>query len=87
MTVVTRGLNMGIAEGLHVKSEQFARMVPNYDLSEGLAAWRERRFHDDDECLLCRIRRYKNLAKNPAMFLVLGLTELIGEWAWGYTQR
>jgi hypothetical protein len=84
---VTRGLNMGIAEGLHVESEQFARMVPNFDLSEGLAAWRERRFHDDDECLLCRIRMHKNLAKNPAMFLVLGLTELIGEWAWRYTQR
>jgi enoyl-CoA hydratase len=40
---VTRGLNMAIAEGLQVESEQFARLVPTSDLLEGLAAWRERR--------------------------------------------
>ena len=43
ITAVTRGLNMGIAEGLLVESEQFAAMVPARDLSEGLAAWKERR--------------------------------------------
>ena len=43
ITAVTRGLNMGIAEGLLVESEQFAAMVPTRDLAEGLAAWRERR--------------------------------------------
>jgi enoyl-CoA hydratase len=43
ITAVTRGLNMGIAEGLQVESEQFARMVPTRDLGEGLAAWIERR--------------------------------------------
>ncbi len=39
ITAVTRGLNMGIAEGLQTESEQFARMVPSHDLGEGLAAW------------------------------------------------
>jgi enoyl-CoA hydratase len=43
ITAVTRGLNMAIAEGLQVESEQFARLVPTSDLREGLAAWRERR--------------------------------------------
>ena len=43
ITAVTRGLNMGIAEGLLVESEQFAAMVPTRDLAEGLAAWIERR--------------------------------------------
>jgi enoyl-CoA hydratase/carnithine racemase len=43
ITAVTRGLNMGIAEGLQVESEQFAAMVPTRDLSEGLTAWIERR--------------------------------------------
>jgi len=43
ITAVTRGLNMGIDEGLQVESEQFVRMVPTYDLGEGLAAWKERR--------------------------------------------
>ncbi|RAI41239.1 crotonase/enoyl-CoA hydratase family protein [Rhodoplanes roseus] len=43
ITAVTRGLNMGIAEGLQVEAEQFARMVPTDDLAEGLAAWTERR--------------------------------------------
>jgi enoyl-CoA hydratase/carnithine racemase len=39
ITAVTRGLNLSIDEGLQVESEQFARMVPTHDLSEGLAAW------------------------------------------------
>jgi enoyl-CoA hydratase/carnithine racemase len=43
ITAVTRGLNMAIAEGLQMESEQFARMVPTQDLKEGLAAWIERR--------------------------------------------
>ncbi len=43
ITAVTRGLNMGIAEGLQTESEQFARMVPSHDLDEGLAAWIARR--------------------------------------------
>ncbi len=43
ITAVTRGLNMAIAEGLQMESEQFARMVPTHDLGEGLAALIERR--------------------------------------------
>jgi enoyl-CoA hydratase len=43
ITAVTRGLNMGIAEGLLAESEQFARMVQTRDLGEGLTAWIERR--------------------------------------------
>ena len=43
ITAVTRGLNMGIGEGLQVESEQFAAVVPTRDLAEGLAAWAERR--------------------------------------------
>jgi enoyl-CoA hydratase len=43
ITAVTRGLNMAIGEGLQVESEQFAAVVPTGDLTEGLAAWRERR--------------------------------------------
>jgi enoyl-CoA hydratase/carnithine racemase len=43
ITAVTRGLNMAIAEGLLVESEQFAALVPTHDLGEGLAAWIERR--------------------------------------------
>ena len=43
ITAVTRGLNMAIAEGLLVESEQFAALVPTHDLGEGLAAWTERR--------------------------------------------
>jgi enoyl-CoA hydratase/carnithine racemase len=39
ITAVTRGLNMSIAEGLQVESEQFAALVPTSDLHEGLAAW------------------------------------------------
>ncbi len=43
ITAVTRGLNMGIAEGLQVESEQFAVLVPISDLGEGINAWIERR--------------------------------------------
>jgi enoyl-CoA hydratase len=43
ITAVTRGLNMGIAEGLQVESEQFAAVVPSSDLGEGINAWIERR--------------------------------------------
>jgi enoyl-CoA hydratase len=43
ITAVTRGLNMGIAEGLQVESEQFAAMVTTSDLGEGINAWIERR--------------------------------------------
>lgn len=43
LTAVTRGLNMPIAEGLLVEAEQFARMVPTPDLTEGLLAWQQRR--------------------------------------------
>jgi enoyl-CoA hydratase len=43
ITAVTRGLNVSIAEGLLVESEQFAALVPSHDLGEGLAAWIERR--------------------------------------------
>ena len=42
-TAVTRGINMSIAEGLLVESEQFAKMVPTNDLREGLEAWIARR--------------------------------------------
>ncbi len=47
ITAVTRGLNMAIAEGLLVESEQFAALVGSHDLSEGLAAWKERRAPND----------------------------------------
>jgi enoyl-CoA hydratase len=43
ITAVTRGLNMGIGDGLQIESEQFAAMVPTHDFGEGLAAWVERR--------------------------------------------
>ncbi|BCG81200.1 crotonase/enoyl-CoA hydratase family protein [Mesorhizobium sp. 113-3-3] len=43
LTAVARGINLGIAEGLLVEAEQFARMAPTADLREGLAAWIERR--------------------------------------------
>ncbi|WGS20121.1 MULTISPECIES: crotonase/enoyl-CoA hydratase family protein [unclassified Bradyrhizobium] len=43
ITAATRGLNMPIAEGLLVESEQFAALVPSRDLAEGLVAWKERR--------------------------------------------
>lgn len=40
---VTRGLNVSIAEGLLIESEQFARMAATSDVREGLDAWIERR--------------------------------------------
>jgi len=43
ITAVTRGLNMGIAEGLQVESKQFAALVPSHDLGEGIDAWIARR--------------------------------------------
>lgn len=43
ITAVTRGINLPIAEGLLVESEQFARLVPSHDLTEGLDAWKARR--------------------------------------------
>ncbi|MET1026016.1 MAG: crotonase/enoyl-CoA hydratase family protein [Dongiaceae bacterium] len=43
ITAVTRGLNMSIGEGLQMEGEQFARLIPSHDLSEGLKAWMERR--------------------------------------------
>lgn len=43
LTAVTRGINVSIAEGLLIETEQFARMVPTADLREGLDAWIERR--------------------------------------------
>ncbi len=43
ITAVSRGLNMGIAEGLLVESEQFARVAPTHDLREGIDAWIGRR--------------------------------------------
>lgn len=43
ITAVTRGINLPIAEGLQVESEQFGRMAPTQDLQEGLAAWAARR--------------------------------------------
>lgn len=43
ITAVTRGLNMGIGEGLQVEREQFAALVPTSDLGEGINAWIERR--------------------------------------------
>lgn len=43
ITAVTRGINVSIDEGLLIESEQFARMVPTQDLTEGLDAWIEGR--------------------------------------------
>ncbi|QKC97536.1 crotonase/enoyl-CoA hydratase family protein [Mesorhizobium sp. NZP2298] len=43
LTAVARGINLGVAEGLLVEAEQFARMAPTVDLREGLDAWIERR--------------------------------------------
>lgn len=39
LAAATRGLNMGIAEGLQLESEQFARLVPMAGLRDGLARW------------------------------------------------
>ncbi|MDQ0315175.1 crotonase/enoyl-CoA hydratase family protein [Amorphus orientalis] len=46
ISAVTRGLNMSIAEGLLVETEQFAKMAPTNDTREGLSAWIERRVPD-----------------------------------------
>jgi enoyl-CoA hydratase len=43
ITAATRGLNMAVAEGLQVESEQFAALVGSADLNEGLSAWIARR--------------------------------------------
>ncbi|MBA3447960.1 MAG: crotonase/enoyl-CoA hydratase family protein [Pseudaminobacter sp.] len=43
ITAVTRGINMTIAEGLQMESEQFARVASTRDIREGLDAWIERR--------------------------------------------
>ncbi len=43
ITAVTRGINMTIAEGLQMESEQFARVAPTQDTREGLDAWIEKR--------------------------------------------
>lgn len=43
LAAVTRGLNVPVAEGLRIESDQFAKLVPTQDLREGLAAWRARR--------------------------------------------
>jgi enoyl-CoA hydratase/carnithine racemase len=43
LAAVARGLNVPIAEGLQIESDQFARLVPTHDLREGLAAWIARR--------------------------------------------
>lgn len=43
ITAATRGLNMSIAEGLLVESEQFAAMVPTVDLADGLRNWLARK--------------------------------------------
>ena len=43
ITAVTRGINVSIAEGLQIESEQFARMARTDDVLAGLHAWIERR--------------------------------------------
>jgi enoyl-CoA hydratase len=43
ITAVTRGLNMAIGEGLQVEAEQFAKLVANPNLREGLDRWLDRR--------------------------------------------
>lgn len=43
LSAVTRGINASIGEGLLMESEQFARLVPSHDLTEGLDAWKARR--------------------------------------------
>jgi enoyl-CoA hydratase/carnithine racemase len=43
IAAVTRGINMPIAEGLLMESEQFSKLVPTQDLHEGLDAWMRRR--------------------------------------------
>ena len=43
ITAVTRGLNMAIAEGPQVESEQFPGLVASHDIGEAVTAWIERR--------------------------------------------
>lgn len=43
LTAVTRGINASIGEGLHIESDQFARLVPTPELSMRLTAWKQRR--------------------------------------------
>jgi enoyl-CoA hydratase/carnithine racemase len=43
ISAVTRGINASIGEGLLMEGEQFARLVPSHDLTEGLEAWKARR--------------------------------------------
>jgi enoyl-CoA hydratase len=43
ISAVTRGLNATISEGLAIEAEQFARMVPTYDMREAIDAWIARR--------------------------------------------
>jgi enoyl-CoA hydratase len=43
IAAATRGINVPIAEGLLMESEQFAKMAPTLDLREGLSAWIEKR--------------------------------------------
>lgn len=43
ITAVTRGINVGIGEGLECEREQFARMCATHDVREGLRAWIEKR--------------------------------------------
>jgi enoyl-CoA hydratase/carnithine racemase len=50
ISAVTRGLNVSIAEGLAIESEQFARMVPTHDLREALDAWIDRRKPEYQGC-------------------------------------
>jgi enoyl-CoA hydratase len=50
ITAVTRGLNVSIAEGLAIESEQFARMVPTRDMREALDAWLARRKPEYQGC-------------------------------------
>jgi enoyl-CoA hydratase/carnithine racemase len=40
---VTRGINVSIDEGLAIEAGYFERMLPTYDLAEGVSAWLERR--------------------------------------------
>jgi enoyl-CoA hydratase len=46
LAAVSRGLNVGITEGLQIESDQFARLVPTPDLQDGLAAWIDRKPHN-----------------------------------------
>jgi enoyl-CoA hydratase/carnithine racemase len=43
ITAVTRGINASIGEGLHIESEQFARLVPTRELTACLEDWKGRR--------------------------------------------